>query len=174
MIPTSGKIAAVSLSCHFYQGTSVESTKENIDQLNETGKRKDKDRRGDSEPVASERRKVQRRRLIDPTTCERDYTNDEIEFMQAMDDYKRRSGRMFPTCSEILEVLRGLGYVRIEVNQCESPECPDSITDGNVRTSEAIVADLDRLDESLDDSADDDLGDDDLDDDFDPEFDDES
>ena len=28
--------------------------------------------------------------------------------MNAMDDYKRKSGRMFPTCSEILEVIRGL------------------------------------------------------------------
>jgi hypothetical protein len=32
--------------------------------------------------------------------------------MQALDRYKRTSGRMFPTCSEILEVLRGLGYQR--------------------------------------------------------------
>ena len=71
----------------------------------------------DTQPAASEapegeRRKVQRRRQIDPTTCERDYSNDEIEFMQAMDAYKRSSGRMFPTCSEILEVVRGLGYQR--------------------------------------------------------------
>ncbi|MCS7239575.1 MAG: hypothetical protein NZ899_15110 [Thermoguttaceae bacterium] len=57
-----------------------------------------------------ERRKVQRRRQIDPTTCERDYTPEEIEFMIALDNYKRASGRMFPTCSEILEVLRNLGY----------------------------------------------------------------
>ena len=56
------------------------------------------------------RAKVQRRRQIDPTTCERDYTDDEIEFMSAIDDYKRKSGRMFPTCSELLEVLRDLGY----------------------------------------------------------------
>ena len=61
-----------------------------------------------------ERRKVQRRRQIDPTTCERDYSNDEIEFMQALDEYKRDNGRMFPTCSEILEVIRGLGYRRGE------------------------------------------------------------
>jgi len=32
--------------------------------------------------------------------------------MQALDAYKRSSGRMFPTCSEILEVIRGLGYQR--------------------------------------------------------------
>lgn len=58
------------------------------------------------------RRKVQRRRQIDPTTCEREYSPDELEFMRAMDQYKRTSGRMFPTCSEILEVLRTLGYER--------------------------------------------------------------
>ncbi len=55
-----------------------------------------------------------RRRQIDPTTCEREYTSEEIEFMQALDAYKRRSGRMFPTCSEILEVIRNLGYRRME------------------------------------------------------------
>jgi hypothetical protein len=58
------------------------------------------------------RKKVNRRRQIDPTTCERDYTNDEIEFMNALDEYKRKSGRMFPTCSEVLEVVRTLGYVK--------------------------------------------------------------
>jgi hypothetical protein len=75
------------------------------------------DRRKQSVAVAierrqGERRKVPRRRQIDPTTCERDYSSEEIEFMNAMDDYKRRSGRMFPTCSEILEVVRALGYER--------------------------------------------------------------
>ena len=74
------------------------------------------DRRAKDVPVAVERRqlerrtKVNRRRQIDPTTCERDYTDDELQFMQAMETYKRTSGRMFPTCSEVLEVLRDLGY----------------------------------------------------------------
>ncbi len=84
--------------------------------------RSNKDRRGSMErrkkdqPVAVEHRqlerraKVNRRRQIDPTTCERDYTVEEIEFMGALDEYKRRSGRMFPTCSEVLEVVRNLGY----------------------------------------------------------------
>ena len=60
--------------------------------------------------VVERREKVNRRRQIDPTTCERDYTDAEVEFMHALDQYKRSSGRMFPTCSEVLEVLRGLGY----------------------------------------------------------------
>lgn len=54
-----------------------------------------------------------RRRLIDPTTCERDYTTEELEFMQAMADYKLRSGRLFPTWSEVLEVVRELGYHKL-------------------------------------------------------------
>lgn len=80
------------------------------------------DRRKDTKPVVQERRaKVQRRRQIDPTTCERDYSDDEIQFMHALDAYKRSSGRMFPTCSEILEVIRDMGYVRV------TPAAPASV-----------------------------------------------
>ena len=60
----------------------------------------------------TEATKISRRRNIDPTTCERDYSYDELEFMQALDEYKRASKRMFPTCSEILEVLHTLGYTK--------------------------------------------------------------
>lgn len=60
------------------------------------------------------RRKVERRRQIDPTTCERDYNDEEIGFMKAMDTYKRQSGRQFPTWSEVLEVLQSLGYRKVE------------------------------------------------------------
>ncbi|HBH52376.1 MAG TPA: hypothetical protein DDY91_10830 [Planctomycetaceae bacterium] len=55
---------------------------------------------------------VERRRQIDPTTCERDYSADEVEFMNAMNRYRRRTGRNFPTWSEVLEVVRSLGYHR--------------------------------------------------------------
>ena len=62
---------------------------------------------------SEDRRRSERRRQIDPTTCERDYRPDEVEFMKAMDDYKRRSGRPFPTWSEVLEVIRDLGYRKV-------------------------------------------------------------
>ena len=83
--------------------------------------RRDKDRRKKQIPVALERRtgkdrrdeRGERRRQIDPTTCERDYTNDEIEFMKAMDQYKRDNRRPFPTWSEVLEVMRALGYRKV-------------------------------------------------------------
>ena len=72
-------------------------------------------------PVAVERRdgkdrrkeRGERRRGIDPTTCERNYNEDEIEFMKAMDQYRRGSLRAFPTWSEALEVLRALGYRKV-------------------------------------------------------------
>ncbi len=51
-----------------------------------------------------------RRRFVDPATCERDYSAAEVEFLRAIEGYKRSSGRLFPTWSEVLEVLQGLGY----------------------------------------------------------------
>jgi hypothetical protein len=60
--------------------------------------------------AANARQVSGRRRFVDPTTCEREYTVEEMEFMQAMHDYKQSSGRMFPTWSEVLEVLQALGY----------------------------------------------------------------
>ena len=63
------------------------------------------------------REKVARRRQIDPTTCERDYSDDEVEFMSALDQYKRKSGRMFPTCSEALEVIRSLGSTKVRASE---------------------------------------------------------
>lgn len=88
-----------------------------IDRRTNKDRREDSERQGDGEEHPhverrhlERRAKVSRRRQIDPTTCERDYTDDEIEFMNALDQYKRTSGRMFPTCSEVLEVIRNLGY----------------------------------------------------------------
>jgi hypothetical protein len=81
------------------------------------------DRRKRNIPVAKDRRRAAnaakarensgRRRLIDPTTCERDYSDEETDFMKAMDRYKRDNRRPFPTWSEVLEVLRSLGYRRV-------------------------------------------------------------
>jgi hypothetical protein len=73
--------------------------------------------------AANARQVSGRRRFVDPTTSERDYTNAETEFMLAMNEYKRQSGRMFPTWSEVLEVLRDLGYEKLtEANDGDSDE----------------------------------------------------
>ena len=84
------------------------------------GDRRGGDRRKQNVPVDVERRKGQdrrhqgeRRRQVDPTTCERDYSDEEIIFMKAMDQYKRDNRRPFPTWSEVLEVLHSLGYRKV-------------------------------------------------------------
>jgi hypothetical protein len=89
--------------------------------------------------------KKARRRHIDPTTCERDYRQDELDFMRAMDDYKRSAGRMFPTCSEVLEVVRSLGYVRLTDEQIEL------LGDTLVETCDSFEASDDEADFDLED-----------------------
>jgi len=93
-----------------------------IDDDSEGGADFPNDRRKRTIPVATDRRAKnaaekrrtsERRRLIDPTTCERDYNDEETDFMKAMDRYKRENRRPFPTWSEVLEVMRSLGYRRV-------------------------------------------------------------
>ena len=58
------------------------------------------------------------------------------EFAAAMDEYKRRSGRMFPTWSEVLEVLRSLGYERPPQDRlAEQPAPVTEATDGGCRVA---------------------------------------
>lgn len=108
--------------------TKKSSNTATIEQRKTVNRRSATDRRAMAAAVVVERRvgerraKVNRRRQIDPTTCERDYTDAELEFMHAMDLYKRASGRMFPTCSEVLEVLRDLGYEKKQ----GSPSAPQA------------------------------------------------
>lgn len=109
---------------------------EQIELLNETGRRK--------KVVTPKVERRKRRRQIDPTTCERDYNAQEIEFMQAMDDYKQQSGRMFPTCSEILEVLMKIGYRKT----AESAELMyDPNEDKATPTEESLDSEFDEEDE---------------------------
>lgn len=87
-----------------------------------TDRRQSSDRRKKEVPVEVDRRQTperrnlgERRRQVDPTTCERDYSEEEIVFMKAMDQYKRANRRPFPTWSEVLEVLYALGYRKTAV-----------------------------------------------------------
>lgn len=92
--------------------------------------------------AAEKRRTSERRRLIDPTTCERDYTDEETAFMKAMERYKRENRRPFPTWSEVLEVLRALGYRKVEAET----ELPGTKTDQERRQREIAVTEDRRKD----------------------------
>ena len=89
-----------------------------MSKMDEMCRRKTEDRRQMEIPVATERRKVNRRRRIDPTTCERDYSDSEVEFIQAMDDYKNASGRRFSSTAEpdAGQVVPRTGFLLQEVH----------------------------------------------------------
>jgi hypothetical protein len=113
------KVAKATTSRKKKKQSSVGKQEVTIDRRSKAGRRPEDVAEAEA-PVESKppqtferRKKVNRRRQIDPTTCERDYTEPEIEFMGALEQYKRDNGRMFPTCSEVLEVIRSLGYVKL-------------------------------------------------------------
>ena len=53
-------------------------------------------------------------RHANPATGDRHYSLDEVEFMNALAEFKRASGRVFPSCTEILDILRKLGYEKVK------------------------------------------------------------
>jgi hypothetical protein len=66
-----------------------------------TPKKKSKPRRKDEEEAEKS-----------PTLRPDEMPPDVLEFIRAMDHYKRVHQRPFPNWSEVLEVVKGLGYVR--------------------------------------------------------------
>lgn len=76
--------------------------------------RRDRDAAGEPKPTvvpAGERRqRKERRRRVDPTTFEKQYTDDEIEFMNAVQRFKVQTGRPFPSHREVLRIADSLGY----------------------------------------------------------------
>jgi hypothetical protein len=58
------------------------------------------------------RHAIGRRQIGDRALIERTYSGEELEFLRAIEQYKRANGRKFPTWTEVLEVARALGYRR--------------------------------------------------------------
>jgi hypothetical protein len=69
------------------------------------------DRRTGTDPRHSLRR-VEDQQAFQKRVEEGDLTVDEIEFVQAVDRYKRKFNRPFPTWSEILAIVKELGYTK--------------------------------------------------------------
>ena len=44
---------------------------------------------------------------------EGEMTDEQFEFVMAVDDYKRKNKRPFPTLTEVLEIIKELGYKKI-------------------------------------------------------------
>lgn len=71
------------------------------------------DRRDDT--GLERRRGPGRRRSDDRKAAEEgEMTNEQFEFVMAIETYKKVNKRMYPTWTEILEVMRQLGYRKVE------------------------------------------------------------
>ena len=90
-----------------------------------------------TEASPERRAKKDRRRRIDPTTFDKQYSDDEMEFMNAMQRYKEISGKSFPTFREVLRVLVDLGYRRA-IFEPDDPST-DAYLDEPVLMSESTV-----------------------------------
>ena len=60
------------------------------------------------------RRGPGRRLTVDRKSAEEGQMSDEqFEFLMAIDRYKRKNARPFPTWTEVLEVIKALGYRKV-------------------------------------------------------------
>ena len=65
---------------------------------------------------AAASRKARTARKADPPACknpitsDREYSPEEVEWMEAIQAYKLKTNRKFPTWCEVLAVLKELGY----------------------------------------------------------------
>lgn len=62
-----------------------------------------------------------------PATSEIDYTAADLQFLRAVDEFKRRTGKQFPTLKELLAVVRSLGYSQI---RCLDDETLETVIEG--------------------------------------------
>lgn len=53
---------------------------------------------------------TRKRRGVDPTTCQRLYTPEELAFMLAMEKAMKETNTRFPTCRDVLKWANAAGW----------------------------------------------------------------
>lgn len=100
--------------------TASGSPKERRESDRRQGDRRGEDRRGvvDRRSGLDRRRGPGRRRSEERRTAEEGEMSDEqFEFLMAINEYKRVNKRPFPTWTEILDVMKALGYRKVAERQ---------------------------------------------------------
>ena len=91
--------------------------------------RKSQDRRKSvvDRRLGLDRRRGPGRRLTDERkSAEQGQMSDEqFEFLLAIDEYKRKNARPFPTWTEVLEVIKAMGYRKVAEPQSLKPFVKD-------------------------------------------------
>lgn len=74
-----------------------------------------------------ERRRGPGRRLSDDRKAaeEGEMTSEQFEFCMAIETYKKVNKRMYPTWTEVLEVIRQLGYQKVQTRQMRLDNVPE-------------------------------------------------
>ena len=82
-----------------------------------TERRKSDDRRGSvvDRRLGLDRRRGPGRRLADDRKAaeEGQMSDEQFDFLMAIDEYKRKNTRPFPTWTEVLDVIKALGYRKV-------------------------------------------------------------
>jgi len=78
------------------------------------------------------RRGPGKRRPDERKSAEEGHMSDEqFEFLMAVDEYKKRNARPFPTWTEVLEVIKALGYRKVAepqpLKQFKKETCHDKV-----------------------------------------------
>jgi hypothetical protein len=74
-------------------------------------------------PTGLERRRGPGRRLSDSRKSaeEGEMTDEQFEFVMAVDTYKRLNSRPFPSWTEVLEIVKQLGYRKVAASSIRLP-----------------------------------------------------
>jgi hypothetical protein len=74
-----------------------------------------------------ERRRGPGRRRSDERKAaeEGEMTSEQFEFVMAIETYKKVNKKMFPTWTEVLEVISQLGYRKVEARTIKLPNVPE-------------------------------------------------
>ncbi len=59
-------------------------------------------------------------------------SDEQFEFLMAIDEYKRKNTRPFPTWTEVLEIIKALGYRKVaepqSLGQPDEEPKPDKVS----------------------------------------------
>ncbi len=75
------------------------------------------DRRAGKERRASSGRRtddIEEHRKVERRINEYPMSDEELDFIKAVNEYKQRYNKPFPTWSEILHILKSIGYERVD------------------------------------------------------------
>jgi hypothetical protein len=76
------------------------------------------------------RRGPGKRRSTDRISAEEGHMSDEqFEFLMAIDQYKKQNQRPFPTWTEVLDLIRAMGYRKVaDPSELDTSRCEEAVS----------------------------------------------